>query len=363
MKGKLILLGIVILLPALLAAQNPPAEPSLQGEGSLKVMTYNMYAGTEYAGLTSSNHGTFLQAVTNAIAEVRASDPAGRAQAIARQIAAAEPHLVSLQEVATWSTGPTKDSLVLEFDYLQLLLDALAEQNVQYAPVASLTTWDATVPSTFGFLNNTWRVVILARADLKPEDFSYTNSQAGTWMAALVVPLPALNGRADECPVPLRPSDQACRMPFRRGWVSTDVSYRGKHLRFVGAHLDSASHLLEIPQGLQLLTGVANTGLPVVVAADLNADCSNPADPTYPTCQNFRDAGFVDAWTTANPYDPGYTKSLPVMTMRSDYVMVRGSFGVKVAVLVGEEPDDRTASGLWPSDHCGVVAKLRVPGS
>ncbi len=354
---------LALVLAVTVAAQNRPAEPSLQGGGSLKVMTYNMYVGTEYVGLTDPIYANFLQAVTNGILEVRASDPPGRAQAIARQIAATMPHLVSLQEVATWSTGPTKDNLTVEFDYLQLLLDALAAQGVQYTPVASLTSWDATVPSTFGFVRNTWRVVIIARADLKPEDFSYTNFQAATWTATLVVPLPALKGRPDDCPVPLRPSDLACRMPFRRGWVSTDVSYRGKQFRIIGAHLDSASALLEIPQGLQLLNGPANTALPVVVAADLNADCSNPSDPTYPTCDNFRNAGFIDAWTAANPFEPGFTKFLPVMTKGSDYVMVRGRFRVQAAVLVGEEVGDMTpTTGLWPSDHCGVVARLQHPG-
>ncbi len=327
-------------------------------------MTYNMYVGTEYVGVTDPNYTNFLQAMTNLILDVRASDPAGRAQAIARQIAATRPHLVSLQEVATWSTGPTKGNLTVEFDYLQLLLDALAAQGVQYTPVASLTHFDVTLPSSTGFGRNTWRVVILARADLKPEDFSFTNVQAATWSVplTLVVRLRALDGRADDCPVPLRPSDLACRMPFPRGWVSADVTYRGKQFRIIGAHLDSASALLEIPQGLELLNGPANTALPVIVAADLNADCSNPSDPTYPTCDNFRNAGFIDAWTAANPFEPGFTKFLPVMTKRSDYVMVRGRFRVQAAALVGEEVGDMTPTGLWPSDHCGVVARLQHPG-
>jgi endonuclease/exonuclease/phosphatase family metal-dependent hydrolase len=351
---------VALLLAATIGGQGSPAEPSLQGQGTLKVMTYNMYVGTGYSGLTDPDYGSFLQAATNVVLEVRASDPEGRAQAIGRQIAATMPHLVSLQEVATLSTGPTKENLTVEFDSLQLLLDGLAGLGVQYTPVASITHWDATVPGTLGFLRGTWRVVIIARADLQLEDFSYANVQAATWAPTLTVPLPALDGRADECPVALRPSDGACRMPFRRGWVSADVKYRGKQFRIVGAHLDSASHLLEIPQGVELLNGPANTSLPVVVAADLNADCSNPGDPTYATCENFRIAGFIDAWTAANPYEPGYTKHLPTLTLRSDYVMVRGRYGVQSAVLVGEEAGDMTAGGLWPSDHCGVVARLRL---
>ena len=29
--------------------------------------------------------------------------------------------------------------------------------------------------------------------------------------------------------------------------------------------------------------------------------------------------------------------------------------------LIGNQPADRTASGLWPSDHAGVAATLRLP--
>jgi hypothetical protein len=363
----LVSLLLAVLVAVTAAAQDNRAEPKLRGEGALKVMTYNTYVGTEYVGLTDPNLAVFLQAATNMVQDIRDNDTSGRTQAIARQIAATRPHLVSLEEVATLSTGTTKDDLTVEFDYLQLLLKALSDQGAQYTPVASLTTWDATVPSTLGFVRNTWRVVILSRADLKPEDFSFTNIQTAKWLPqnTLPVPLPALNGLPELCPVPL--TGALCVMPFPRGWASADISYRGKQFRFISAHLESQSASRNIRQGLELLNGPANTTMPVVVAADLNCDLSNPGDPKYQTCLNFLNAGFIDAWTAANPFVPGYTKELfpltspsAVMTMRGDYVMVRGRFGVQAAVLVGEELGDRTATGLWPSNHCGVVARLQL---
>ena len=30
--------------------------------------------------------------------------------------------------------------------------------------------------------------------------------------------------------------------------------------------------------------------------------------------------------------------------------------------IVGEESQDRTPSGLWPSDHAGLVGSIRIPG-
>jgi endonuclease/exonuclease/phosphatase family metal-dependent hydrolase len=278
---------------------------------------------------------------------------------VARQIAATNPHLVSLQEVGTLSTGTTKDDLKVEFDYLQLLLDSLGTLGARYTPVASVQTWEATLLSSMGlYARSSWRVVILARADLKAEDFTVSNFSGTKWTAVLSFPLPALNGRADLCPVAL--TGGACVMPFPRGWASVDVTYRGKQFRYINAHLESMSASRNKSQGNELLNGPANTTLPVVIAADLNCDLSNPADSKYATCKNILDAGFVDSWGAANPGEPGFTKDLPAMTMRGDYVMARGPFGFQASVLVGEDPADKTASGLWASNHSGVVSRLRL---
>jgi endonuclease/exonuclease/phosphatase family metal-dependent hydrolase len=340
-------------------AQNRPVEPVMQGEGSLKVMTYNMYVGTEYTGVTDPRLAVMLQGITNMVLDMRASEPAERAQAIARQIAETRPHLVSLQEVATLSKGTSRDKMTMEFDYLQLLLDSLTSLGVRYTPAASFETWRATLPSSTGeFVNGSWRVVILARADLKTEDFSFTNAHGAKWTTVQSFPLPALDGNADWCPAELVGS--ACVMPFPRGWAAVDVVYRGKQFRYINVHLESLSASKNIKQGLELLNGPANTLLPVIVAGDLNCDLSNPNDAKYQTCLNVLNAGFGDTWGAANPGADGFTKDMPVMTMRGDYVMARGRFGAQASVLVGEEQADRTETGLWPSNHCGVVSRLRL---
>ena len=57
---------------------------------------------------------------------------------------------------------------------------------------------------------------------------------------------------------------------------------------------------------------------------------------------------------------------------RIDFVLVRSSAistqqldaerGWFRAELVGDEAADRTPGGLWPSDHAGLSALLRIPG-
>ena len=351
---------LVILLIGTVAAQGPPTQPGEQGGSKLKVMTYNVYSGTAYAGALDPNLSVFLQAMTNAVLDIRASDPAGRAEAVARQIAARSPQLVSLQEVFTMSTGPTKDSLTLEFDYLQLLLQALTQLGVSYTPVEALTTWSATFPMTAGYWRNTWRIVILARADLKTDQFSVTNVDSAPFVSTITYPIRALDGSAD-CPVALTGSQ--CVMPWNRGWALADILYRGAQFRYVNATVESRSNSRNIAQGLELLNGPLNTLLPVILGADLNCDLANSNDPKLPTCQRVIEAGFTDAWSDVNPLVPGFTKELPTMTMRSDYVMLRSPFSAEAAALVGEEyPVDLTSSsGLWPSNHAGVVVKVNRP--
>jgi hypothetical protein len=40
--------------------------------------------------------------------------------------------------------------------------------------------------------------------------------------------------------------------------------------------------------------------------------------------------------------------------------MTKGGFETVRADVVGEEAADRTAGGLWPSDHAGLVTTLRL---
>ncbi len=42
-------------------------------------------------------------------------------------------------------------------------------------------------------------------------------------------------------------------------------------------------------------------------------------------------------------------------------MLFRGGFGTLGAQLIGNTTADLTPSGLWPSDHAGVVTTLQLP--
>jgi len=48
------------------------------------------------------------------------------------------------------------------------------------------------------------------------------------------------------------------------------------------------------------------------------------------------------------------------LSVRIDYVLTRGNITATSANRVGHRLEDRTASGLWPSDHAGVWAVVQL---
>jgi len=85
------------------------------------------------------------------------------------------------------------------------------------------------------------------------------------------------------------------------------------------------------------------------------------------TYGNLIEAGFEDAWSATHPGELGNTwghdadllNTTVNLTQRLDLVLFRSNLCALDADVVGDELSDRTPSGLWPSDHAGVVGTLR----
>lgn len=338
-----------------LCATTSLASTLSDGKGALRVMTYNMYAGTNFLEpVAAQTPEEFLAAVAFVNQHVLATDPAERIAAIAKQIADAQPHLVSLQEVATWRAGTDPANLELEADYLPMLLKELRSRGQHYTSAISLVHFDFTAPGAGGIIvRATLRVAILARTDLDREDFSFTNAQGALFHTNLTIPHPVLG-----------------TIEFPRGWVSVDVKFHERKLRFVATHLEAFSPLIAIAQGQELTApgGPADTPLPVVLAADFNSRADDVSDPSHAIYQNLRDAGFQDAWLVVFPNISGFTccqspevnNGASLLDQRIDLILFRGQIGAKTADIFGEEQGDRTPSGFWPSDHAGVAARLKL---
>ncbi|HYJ68996.1 MAG TPA: hypothetical protein VEX15_15205 [Nocardioidaceae bacterium] len=301
-----------------------------------------------------------------------------RARLLAGEIARTEPDLVGLQEVALWRSGPLQldqvgvpNSTTVDYDYLQILLDALADRGADYTAVSIGNRADVEAPSFTGSpfdgtigadardVRLTMRDVIL----LRDEDGLTTTGSGGAVYAN--------NVSVDILGVTLR---------FDRGYQWVDVRSGTQRFRFVNTHLESVSSDLALAQAQELMADAPATDRSTVFVCDCNSDPLNdsvkPNDhvPHKAAYELITGAGgFTDEWLEFAPADEGWTSGLSETVddptaagfdHRIDMIFGRTASGHALCVARGEVTgtdvaDRDPATGLWPSDHAGVVLRLR----
>jgi endonuclease/exonuclease/phosphatase family metal-dependent hydrolase len=351
---------VFALLPTLLMAGLVAAQDFRPDDKqTITVMTRNVYHGVndEIFAVQGATSATDLLARVTAVYEgYFARNFPERAAALAAEIEATRPDLIGLQEAVLVRTGGVPATTVA-LDYVQILLDALASRGLRYHMVVQAIGLDVQLPSSLGFyVRHTDREVILARSD-SPIEFS--NAQTGNFTTNCVIPAGLLTP-----PVTIQ-----------RGWASVDGTLRNNQFRFLTTHLDGdclkATAAVQHAQAAEILSGPAATTLPVVYVGDLNAPADGtgfPGDQATTTYADTLASGLVDAWVEAANgvgltccQDSHLLNPLSTASERIDYVLFKGNFKVRAAAVLGANPAERTPSGLWPSDHAGVVADLKLP--
>lgn len=316
-------------------------------------LTLNLYNGGNFNQvLNASSMNNLLQAVPQLFQSVQATNFPARAKEIADMIQTTQPYLVGLQEVALWriqspGDGPISPATDVAFDFLQLLKAELQARNLKYMTLAIFNGFDIEMPGMFpdGLkdVRFTDRIVVLGR---NTHHITYSNIRKGSYETSFTIPTGVFGS-----------------IEYPRGWISVEVELDGRKFRFINTHLDAFSSSVRAAQLQELLDGRANTNKPVVMVGDFNLQPGGPGSVYHSIIAD----GFNDVWTTANGGASGATccqsatllNSVSQLGMRIDYVFVRGAIQVLGAERLGEEPGDRTPQGLWPSDHAGVLARLR----
>ena len=153
-----------------------------------------------------------------------------------------------------------------------------------------------------------------------------------------------------------------------QGWSSVEATIGGQTYQFVATHLAGQEvQVIQLAQTQELLALLGNDARPTILVGDFNSDAFG-ADPTRatPTYGLLRAAGFRDAWVNPDRRAPGLTccepadllNPRPTFDQRIDFIFGRNLPAGAVPMrreVVGDRPGDRTAAGLWPSDHAGVV--------
>ena len=152
-------------------------------------------------------------------------------------------------------------------------------------------------------------------------------------------------------------------LSFNRGWASVDGLFEGKKFRFVNTHLETQdSPDVQEAQGQELLAGPAKTGGAVIAVGDFNSAADGSTTTTY---ADMTKSYFNDAWD--DPNDPGYTccqnstlTNFPsALGSAIDFVFTHAAVRALSADVIGDAPFQGSPP-LWPSDHAGVVATVRI---
>jgi hypothetical protein len=347
-----------------------------QAAGQLEVLSRNMYFGTSVNGIVDAgNILELVQAVETAWQTMLATDLPTRAAGMADEIARAKPHLVGLQEVAVitnfYLDAQGQPTVITQFEFLGALLAELQARNADYQlAIQQVNTIVPFLPRADGTLVSfVDRDAILVRGDV-----AWGNPHGETFAALEVVPPPP--GTPPGTPP----------LVIAQGWVAVDATVKGKTFRFVNTHLQNARNAddeadVQLPQAQELIAKLADVTMPLIVVGDFNSGPNGVADDGSPRTLSYEAimaAGYTDVWTLRpQPDGPGNTcchaddlsNALPELEQRIDLLLTRNvdqmgpSSGRENAQvwLVGDAVRDLRWTGIWPSDHAGVLGRLVFP--
>lgn len=371
----LILSAAFVLAGGALAQEQSEPPPQVMGlasvPGGLKVMTRNIYIGGDVDRVLGAEDLTQVPILAAEVfAEMQSTNFPERAQALADEIAMFQPHLIGIQEATTIYFQMEGDAIIggtvpateVLYKFLSILMKAIKDRDLDYNVIIKIKNADVEIPmvnpeATSGFSDV--RVVdydvILARGDVETSRKTKVHYQYALEIPGTTIVVP-------------------------RGFVACDATIEGRTYRFVNTHLEPFSDLLKMAQAQELLMNLAYETIPVIMVGDFNSRARSPRGDVY---KYILQMDFVDVWNRnllqsyrtynkkgwTSGHDSDLRNEKSTLDHRIDLVWVRSNIwrdgtqdiGSVLADVVGDHPDDKTPTGLWPSDHAGVIVHIWIP--
>lgn len=389
----------VALLLSLAACSSSPTA------NQITVVNQNLYLGGDIFSIVQAGSAAEAAVATFGVwSSVQATDFPARAKIIAAGIAAANPDVIGLQEVAIWRTGaplvcapdgsglpvindPRAETVV--YDFLVSLQAELQALGLRYDVARVTQSFDAELCAVDPLgvqppidVRYTDRDVILVRSGLPTR-----NPDGGLYQTMVEFPIPGTG-------------DPGVIVPDRRAWTMVEVQKDGQWYRIFETHLEVQEiptpfpipgFIFQLGQAGELIATQVNPRtaldpLPTIVLGDMNTQAEQPGGSPLRTTFNFLtgqnpfpDYGYppftplvgtvsplADAWSLANPGQPGLTWGFDsdllagTMSQRIDLVLTWGS-GPASMWTFGADARTPGVPSLHASDHLGVAAVIQVP--
>lgn len=386
-----LLIGLMLVLVMAAGAVSPALAADEDTGPKINVMTRNLYLGADIfkvVNAAQTDPSTVPWVVAEVYQTMLYTNFWARAEAIADEIANNKPQVVGLQEVETFYKQTPGDFLAgnptpatdVVIDFYQVLNAALLARGMEYQAF-SVTNADVELPmvdqDSPTFLSDVRMVdhdMILVRKGIDA-----TQVLAANYQAYLSLDLAGSN------------------VAFKRGFLIVDANVKGYPFRCVSTHLEVRSavgspyRVVQSWQMQELLGTVAYFQAidpkTITISGDFN---SSPEDvpgigyvpgvgyvPYTPPYMQAVAAGYLDSWLLQSKYDAGYTDGFDeyvsdpdpsLLTSRIDLVFL-GLQDLNIdkvsCDVVGNQVSDMVPNPaypgmyLWPSDHAGVVAKIK----
>jgi endonuclease/exonuclease/phosphatase family metal-dependent hydrolase len=323
---------------AALALALIPAAAQAKSHADVTVISRNQYLGADNIQLaTATDEASMEQKVQQLYATVQQTNFPVRAKRIAQEIKKTKPDAIAIQEVARYYQDGKSTQ-----DWMKLLQGQLKKAGQHYKQVSREDEIDVSARSAAGYnLRLVLGNAVLVRTG-KHARIKHIKDVHGVFKAQISVPL--ANGTT---------------VNLKRGYAGMDGRIAGKKFRFLAPHAEAYSADVAGQQFAELLAGPAKSKkLPTIIAGDFNSD---PADASAEGYNNVIAAGFKDTGKRAATccQDENLLNPVSKLDQWIDHIVVRPKAKVLWSKIVGNGASDRI-SGLWPSDHAGVVAKLRL---
>jgi endonuclease/exonuclease/phosphatase family metal-dependent hydrolase len=368
---------VALLLAALIV---PPAAHAQKSPPTITVMTRNVFLGADLSpALAATSIGGAIDGAGVIWNEVQRTRFAERAVLLAREIKRSNADLVGLQEVALWRKQETSDggappispiagaqpATTVEQDFLAILRKELRRAGARYKVAVVQEEFDAELPVDADGSDSTGTGPLAGFG----ADFDARLTLRDVILVRQGSKVRVKNARRGHFKTRFEPNVGGVVIPVDRGWASVEASVRsGKRtysFRFVATHLEAfGDPKIREAQAKELVSGPLKTKRQVILVGDLNSGIARHNEPEKPgddlafralAKAGFKDNGAVQSCCYGNLFDPAATFDHTV-----DHILSKPGLKTRRSYVTGRGSGSRTASGIWASDHGGVVSQVRL---